>query len=293
MRGPTDESAEFWRERAVRLKALARRAGVGGDTEDGTSAESREKTFTQTEDYVNDRDDTWTPSTRSVSAVSGWRVPTCSTTTTTTAAAAAASNGSWSRALGASWLGACANANAKTSTERSLESALDDARSIEAVRAGYKTLLREITRRHDRTRRDLELEVEELRARVSELEAAAERSGGMRIKSPTREPLLPLTPESDGTYELSPLSATDVTPRGVETPDGDDASDEEPTADEEVSTPKAFRPPRPPSRDGSENDPWVEAHERASLMAGALPTQVRPGKGYVCPFSGKVLMKTP
>jgi len=291
MRETTDESAEFWRERAARLKSLARRAGVGAGFEDGTSAGEREsvKDFgydananaTDTAD-----DDTWMPSTRDVATVSGWRVRACPTMSTSTS-----TNGS--RALVASWTGARANATAKASAERSLESALDDARSIEAVRAGYKTLLREITRRHDRTRRDLELEVEELRARVVELEAAAERSSGMRIKSPTRERLLPLTPESDGTYELSPLSATDVTPRGGGTPDGDDASDEEPTADQEASTPKAFRPPRPPSRDGSETDPWVEAHERANFMTGALPTQVRPGKGYVCPFSGKVLMKTP
>lgn len=287
MREPTDESAEFWRERAARLKSLARRAGVGGGVEDGTSAGEREsvKDF----DYdananANADDDAWIPSTRGVSTVSGWRVRPCPTMSTSTS-----TNGS--RALVASWTGA--RENAKKSAERSLESALDDARSIEAVREGYKTLLREITRRHDRTRRDLELEVEELRARVVELEAAAERSGGMRIKSPTRERLLPLTPESDGTYELSPLSATDVTPRGGGTPDGDDASDEEPTADGEASTPKAFRPPRPPIRDGSESEPWFEAHERANFMTGTLPTQVRPGKGYVCPFSGKVLMKTP
>ena len=292
MREPTDESAEFWRERAARLKSLARRAGVGGGVEDGTSARERErvKDFdydanANANDDDADDDDAWMPSTRGVSTVSGWRVRACPTMATSTS-----TNGS--RALVASWTGG-SNSNTKTSTERSLESALDDARSIEAVRAGYKTLLREITRRHDRTRRDLELEVEELRSRVVELEAAAERSGGTRIKSPTRERLLPLTPESDGTYELSPLSATDVTPRGGGTPEGDDASDEEPPADEEASTPKAFRPPRPPSRDGSESDPWFEAHERANFMTGALPTQVRPGKGYVCPFSGKVLMKTP
>ena len=132
MREPTDESAEFWRERAARLKSLARRAGVGGGVEDGTSARERERVkdfdYDANANDDADDDDAWMPSTRGVSTVSGWRVRACPTMVTSTS-----TNGS--RAGVASWTGG-SNSNAKTSKGRSVESALDDARSIEAGRAG-------------------------------------------------------------------------------------------------------------------------------------------------------------
>ena len=165
------------------------------------------------------------------------------------------------------------------------DAALDDAKSVEALRAGYKTLLREVTARHERARRTMEEEMETLRARVRALETerastAATISGSQtRMKSPRREILAPDSPDDgDGlsplSYELSPLSTSEMTP-----PPRCALEEEE----EAAQTPRAFLPPRPPSREGSGGDDrsWVEAWERAQLNnpAASLPTSLRPGQG--------------
>ncbi|ABO94027.1 predicted protein [Ostreococcus lucimarinus CCE9901] len=145
----------------------------------------------------------------------------------------------------------------------------------------------------------MEEEMETLRARVRALETerastAATISGSQtRMKSPRREILAPDSPDDgDGlsplSYELSPLSTSEMTP-----PPRCALEEEE----EAAQTPRAFLPPRPPSREGSGGDDrsWVEAWERAQLNnpAASLPTSLRPGQGFVCPFTGNVVHKTP
>ena len=203
------------------------------------------------------------------------------------------------RAKAVPTVGATATTTARFARGRGVDAALDDAKSVEALRAGYKTLLREVTARHERARRAMEEEMEALRARVRALEteetstAATISSSKTRLKSPRREILAPNAPD-DGeglsplSYELSPLSTSEMTPPPR------CALEEE---DETAQTPRAFLPPRPPGRAGCGDDDrtWVEAWERAQLNnpAASLPTSLRPGQGFVCPFTGKVVHKTP
>ena len=101
------------------------------------------------------------------------------------------------RAKAVPTVGATATTTARFARGRGVDAALDDAKSVEALRAGYKTLLREVTARHERARRAMEEEMEALRARVRALETegtstAATISGSKtRMKSPRREILAP------------------------------------------------------------------------------------------------------
>ena len=174
------------------------------------------------------------------------------------------------------------------------ENALDDAATVDGLREGYKRLLREVTARHTRTREALEEEIATLRARVEALETSSKKN---ERTTPTKERLIALAyddidgdnngddADDDIACELSPFSASERTPPLRLREDADEENADEEDAD--VETPRAFRPPRPP-KNGNENDRTFDAN----IAPPPLPA-VRPGQGYVCPFSGKVLLKTP
>ena len=82
------------------------------------------------------------------------------------------------RAKAVPTVGATATTAARFERGRGVDAALDDAKSVEALRAGYKTLLREVTARHERARRTMEEEMETLRARVRALETEEGVDGG-------------------------------------------------------------------------------------------------------------------
>ena len=271
-------TSAFWRARAEALSAMTRGGAREGGAAAAAATRARGAAMTFRDDANSRDDDDDDDGTREASDARGvvaWRAKAVPT------------------------VGATATTAARFERGRGVDAALDDAKSVEALRAGYKTLLREVTARHERARRTMEEEMETLRARVRALETerastAATISGSQtRMKSPRREILAPDSPDDgDGlsplSYELSPLSTSEMTP-----PPRCALEEEE----EAAQTPIAFLPPRPPSREGSGGDDrsWVEAWERAQLNnpAASLPTSLRPGQGFVCPFTGNVVHKTP
>ncbi len=293
--GDEETSGKFWRARANRLKRLTRgvrsksverdaREDEDGKDDDGDVSPAS----TGTRDGDADVDAAaWALTTSETARVdarpSMWTPRPCPTTMETST-----SGSRWSESRG----------RRRRDADGAAGDALDDARSLDSLRAGYKTLLREVTARHARVREDMEREIASLRDRVRELETAADaRDGGAaRRRSPRREVLAPRSPGDDAVEcELSPMSAADRTPPPMprETSPESARADEKENEDAS-STPKAFRPPRPPSREGSDaDDSWIEAWERAEFSRGALPLNVRPGKGFVCPFTGAVVNRTP
>lgn len=289
-----ETSATFWRARAARLKRLTARGGSTGVERGAREGDEDDDDCSTRSTMSGDADVaraswalTTTAMTTGTARPSTWTPRACPTTMETSTSASS----------GSRWL---ASRGRRRGDADALDDALDDARSLDALRAGYKTLLREVTARHAREREAMEREMASLRDRVRALETAAEsRDGGAaRRRSPRREILAPRSPGDDAMgYELSPMSAADRTPPPMPremSPEAASAGADEKENEDAASTPKAFRPPRPPSRQGSDaDDSWVEAWERAEFSRGALPLNVRPGKGFVCPFTGAVVNRTP
>ena len=288
-----ETSATFWRARAARLKRLTARGGSTGVERGAREGDEDDADFSTRSTTSGDAD----------VARASWALTTTATTTTTTGTTRPST---WTpracpttmeTSTSARWL---ASRGRRRGDADALDDALDDARSLDALRAGYKTLLREVTARHAREREAMEREMASLRDRVRALETAAESrdAGAARRRSPRREILAPRSPGDDAMgYELSPMSAADRTPPPMPremSPEAASACADEKENEDAASTPKAFRPPRPPSRQGSDaDDSWVEAWERAEFSRGALPLNVRPGKGFVCPFTGAIVNRTP
>jgi hypothetical protein len=292
-----ETSAAFWRARAARLKRLTARGGSTGAESGAREGDEDDDAFSTRSTTSGDADvarASWaltattaaTTTTTGTARPSTWTPRACPTTMVTSTSAS-----------GSRWL---ASRGRRRGDADALDDALDDAQSLDALRAGYKTLLREVTARHAREIEAMEQKMASLRDRVRALETAAEsRDGGAaRRRSPRREILAPRSPGDDAMgYELSPMSAADRTPPPMPremSPEAASAGADEKENEDAASTPKAFRPPRPPSRQGSDaDDSWIEAWERAEFSRGALPLNVRPGKGFVCPFTGAVVNRTP
>lgn len=147
------------------------------------------------------------------------------------------------------------------------------------ARENVARLMRALDSRRSEERAALEGEIARLATRVRELEATARTP---RRSSPRKEVLAPTSPDDWGVpFELSPSSPSEMTP---------DRGDGEATRSARGTGGRDARPPRP--RDGTggnEDDAWIEAHGRAAFTRGALPTHVRPGRGFVCPFTGDVV----
>ena len=158
----------------------------------------------------------------------------------------------------------------------------EDERTEDARAAHVARLMRALESRRSEERAALEGEIARLATRVRELEATARTP---RRTSPRKEVLAPTSPDDWGvSCELSPSSTSEVTPERV----GREEAGERGTASGTVG--RDARPPRP--RDGRgvrEDDGWVEARARAAFARKGLPTHVRPGRGFVCPFTGDVV----
>ena len=286
--GDSDAAAAFWRDRAVRMRAIAHGGSSGASADDDGDARGNHLGLVALQRAGDAHRRARAATSTSTST---WMTMECPSTEERDARA--------TRAQLAEAVTVClerakarrAARAAQPTTTRTLtpENALDGAATVDGLREGYKRLLREVTARHARTREALEEEIATLRARVEALETSSKKN---ERTTPTKERLIALAYDEDDAgnnnddadddiaCELSPFSASERTPplRLREDDDEEDA---------DVETPRAFRPPRPP-KSGNENDRTFDAN----IAPPPLPA-VRPGQGYVCPFSGKVLLKTP
>ena len=211
--GDEENSGRFWRARANRLKRLTRGVrskSVEGDAREDADGKDDDGDVSDvspvsTRDGDADVDAAaWALTMRETARVdarpSMWTPRPCPTTMETST-----SGSRWSESRG----------RRRRDADGAAGDALDDARSLDSLRAGYKTLLREVTARHARVREDMEREIASLRDRVRELETAADArdAGAARRRSPRREVLAPRSPGDDAVMcELSPMSAADRTP---------------------------------------------------------------------------------
>ena len=284
----SDAAAAFWRDRAARMRAIAHGGSSGASADDDGDARGNHLGLVALQRA--DVEDAHRRA-RAAASTSTWMTMEYPSLEERDARA--------TRAQLAEAVTVClerakarrAARAAQPTTTRTLtpENALDGAATVDGLREGYKRLLREVTARHARTREALEEEIATLRARVEALETSSKKN---ERTTPTKERLIALAYDEDDAgnnnddadddiaCELSPFSASERTPplRLREDDDEEDA---------DVETPRAFRPPRPP-KNGNENDKTFDAN----IAPPPLPA-VRPGQGYVCPFSGKVLLKTP
>ena len=162
--GDEETSGRFWRARANRLKRLTRgvrsksverdaREDADGKDDDGDVSDVSP---VSTRDGDADVDAAaWALTTSETARVdarpSMWTPRPCPTTMETST-----SGSRWSESRG----------RRRRDADGAAGDALDDARSLDSLRAGYKTLLREVTARHARVREDMEREIASLRDRV-------------------------------------------------------------------------------------------------------------------------------
>lgn len=176
--------------------------------------------------------------------------------------------------------------------------------ALNDVAATARTIINDASTRERRSA--VEAELTRARERLEAAERARERDGTnveattptpTKRASPRKEILETRSPDWEVSCELSPLTAEEATPPRADTElDEDEAASEKHNENDAPVDPNA-RPPRPPSRGGLEklaaDDSWIQAFERAEMMRSALPLHVRPGKGFVCPFTGDVVEQAP
>jgi hypothetical protein len=295
MRGSDGDDVAFWRDRAVRMRAIAggtRAAtdvgGSGDAAADGGGGRELGLVATLQRDVAQERrlraraTTSWAPRAYPLHAYGGDGGGG--------AAGGGANEYATKRDVANEVMKALEEAKARRArpTTKTPETALDGATTVDGLREGYKRLLREVTARHARTREALEKEIATLRARVEALETSASTSRTTTsMTTPKREMLIATADDDDDddvACDLSPFSASERTPPLSLRAGEDESADDEAN----VETPRAFRPPRPP-RNGDEAE-----NDMAFVNIGPPPLPaVRPGQGYVCPFSGEVLLKTP